>query len=91
LIAIWDSLPNNEKAHCRSEMREAIAVLRSIRVVCLDKSQHNMMYDRATGLIMLIGFEVIRLIKPNSYIRDMLQLWSIFAPPPDWPNRHLGG
>lgn len=91
LIGIWDSLSNTEKAHIRSELHKAIVVLRSIGVVCLDNGQHNVLYDRPTGLTTLIDFEVIRLIEPNSHTRDAPELWSIFGPPDSPMNRHLGG
>lgn len=71
LADIWASLSSAEKIHTYSECSTAIRTLRSISICSLDAGMHNILFDRDTGTLTFIDFEVSREVHEPEIARSL--------------------
>lgn len=59
LSKVWKDLTQDEKTHIKNECMKATRILRSISIRMADAGKHNVLFDRETGTVTLLDFELI--------------------------------
>ncbi|KAJ5800196.1 uncharacterized protein N7518_002264 [Penicillium psychrosexuale] len=88
----WNQLSGSVKEHIRSEIYEAIKVLRRASIIIIDSGMHNVLYDPETNAVTMVDFELMQACEEDTMGLDEPEMFAIFRHYPSRVRvRHEGG